>query len=1176
MKRILLLYLFFCGSNSFAQDVEPRLMSDSLYHFVNILSQRVVDTNSWIEVEPFMNGVFKAFNADGFSFVDAKGKIATKRKYHSLRSVNFNRAAFCVNGKWGFMDSQCNELIAPEFDFVYDFHTFHSTFVIKNNQWYLIDSLGGILTQLNIDYSYGFVDGQAKVIHGDSTAFINEQGRIIGQGFVKNTNLSMSNKNISTTGRGISSSSSFCPPNLDFERGDFTNWSGYVGTINPTPVLNPGFSTSLSEIAINGNPFGLDPFGGFSTQSSDASPFNARLGKVGTPHRGAEMLTYEFTIPASDRDYTFMYRYALVLEDPCSSGFCGHSFSQKPRFKVQLFDLTSGQQIYCASEDYTADPSSAIGFLHSPADFFTYYKPWTPVFINLGRYAGHPMKLQFTNLDCPFGAHFAYSYIDIDQCGYSGLTGVNSCTVPVSTTLNAPTGFSNYLWSTHSNFSDTIGTTQHVVLPPGQGLPNNSTVFVQLIPIKGPVCSDTLNLNIVPATVKAIFDDQAPQCLNNNSYTFTSFSQAFGGTIANNHWDFGNATTDGNIVTHQFDTAGTIPVKLTTTTNEGCLDDTTINIIVKPSPKLQISGLNVCSGTASWVTLSGANNYTWSPRTGLQFPPLNTNYDSAYFPSNNTSTYTVRGTDTSSKCFKDTTFQIIFYPKPIADYVLPQPQCLRGNSFNFSNSSSISGGNIISYLWKFGDDSTSLLPSPNHSYDTAGVYKVQLYVESDKNCKDTVLHNIIVNAHPSSNIRASNSLTFCYKDSVILSATVSAGSGVITKYEWYKDGNLLVGQGNTQLRVDTTGIYYLVLTNSNGCEDKSLLQPIIAHPLPKGNIETQIPNVDYICNSEHTTLIVRGSTATNYQWYFTDINHTQPATPISGANTPTYEATQPGYYSLELKTSTIPSCKSFAEDTVTLRLIKKPILDFSYPVYCAGRVIPFANHSDTSASGSVHWSWNFGDLSANSNLFEPQHLYPIGSDYSITLSATPLLCPSLDTSIVKVVTVEHPISGIRYPDINAVQNSNTPLKARTFASKYNWVPSVGLNDPLIYNPIFNYNHETDYTIKLETDAGCITYDKQLVRIFYTSDIQVPTAFSPNLDGHNDKLDVFLIGIKQLNFFRVFNRWGQLLFETNDLKNRWDGRFNGVKQPIETYVWVAEAIDLNNKKIIKRGQFILLK
>jgi hypothetical protein len=128
----------------------------------------------------------------------------------------------------------------------------------------------------------------------------------------------------------------------------------------------------------------------------------------------------------------------------------------------------------------------------------------------------------------------------------------------------------------------------------------------------------------------------------------------------------------------------------------------------------------------------------------------------------------------------------------------------------------------------------------------------------------------------------------------------------------------------------------------------------------------------------------------------------------------------------------------------------------------------------------------------------------------------------------------------------------------------------------ISNPVFNYDQETEYLIHLRTIAGCQTVDTQLVRVFALPDIQVPTAFTPNGDGHNDRLDVFTIGIEKLVFFRIFNRWGQLIYETTDPRKKWDGTFKTVKQPAETYVWIAEGIDKKGGIITRRGQFILIR
>ncbi len=1167
MKLYFSVILIFLTGTVCSQTIDIFKISDVEYRFINKSSGTFINNKVWNEISDINEGFYLGYDSLGLSYVKEDGNVLNDQKYKSGRFFNRNRAAVHNGNKWGFLNKSGSEIIPFEFDFVYDFKD-SVTFVVKNKQWSLIDTLGNLKSNLDIDYSWGFDNGIAKVRLKDSIAYMNTNGLLLSPGWTKNNASSFFNRNGSNN---RNNTCDFCPSNFDFEDGAFTNWVTSIGSLNNlSPDL--GVSTPRHEILTGGT----DPYGGFSTAPPPPSINNycVRLGEVDVPGRGSEQLEYTMTIPSCSNDYTFMYQYALVFQDP------GHPVSDQPRFKVQLIDVGSGQELSCASVDYTAGYGGASFFTQSSVGREVYYKSWTPVFINLGRYAGRTLTIRFTTLDCGWGGHWCYAYIDINKCGYSGISGLNSCNTPVTTSLNAPPGFSQYIWSVSSNFSNPIGTGQQIVLTGNQALPNGSNVFVQLIPQNGANCSDTIPITIQPSIVVASFQDQLPQCFNSNSYTFTSNSQSNGNPIIRDVWEYGNSGIDGidsgNTVTHHFNVIGnSVPVTLTSTTSDGCVDDTTINVAIIPSPQLIIDGNNVCSGSSTLMTLTGADTYTWSPRTGVVF--TSSIGDSAIFPSNNSTLYNVRAEDTTTQCYTDTTIQVKFFPNPIANFTPPSPVCFRGNNIQFQNNSTINGGNIVSYEWDLGDNTTSLQASLNHHYDSAGVYTVHLYAVSDSGCKDTATQLVIINAHPSSNILANGPLKFCYKDSVLLNALYQAGSGTITKFEWLQNGVIfLSGAAQSTIKIDATGNYSLVLENSNFCTDTSLIQPVIVHPLPTGSIVTDPPNTDFICKGSDLKLNVVLSTATGYQWYFKDTLPGATYQIIPGANAASYQATDPGNYTLALSTSTTPVCRDTAFGNIQLRLIQKPKPDFSYPYYCTNRIIPFVNNSVTSLSEDVTWAWDFGDLSPISNLYAPSHIYSVGTNYPITLTVTPVKCPNLDSSITKIIPVEDPIPGIRYPDVNSVKNNNTPLQARTFGSSYLWTPSMGLSSSSVDNPIFNYNREIDYSIKIETNAGCITYDSQLVRIFVIADIQVPKAFSPNGDSHNDNLDVFLIGIKHLNFFKVFNRWGQLVFETTDERKRWDGTVKGVKQPAESYVWIGEGEDLKGNKILKRGQFILVR
>jgi gliding motility-associated-like protein len=97
-----------------------------------------------------------------------------------------------------------------------------------------------------------------------------------------------------------------------------------------------------------------------------------------------------------------------------------------------------------------------------------------------------------------------------------------------------------------------------------------------------------------------------------------------------------------------------------------------------------------------------------------------------------------------------------------------------------------------------------------------------------------------------------------------------------------------------------------------------------------------------------------------------------------------------------------------------------------------------------------------------------------------------------------------------------------------------------------------------------------------VRIFKEKEIYVPKGFSPNGDGNNDKIFPRLVGVRTLTYFKVYNRWGQLLYQTSNINEGWDGTFRGTKQPIETYVWIAEGVDIDNNSIKRTGTFLLLR
>ncbi len=175
------------------------------------------------------------------------------------------------------------------------------------------------------------------------------------------------------------------------------------------------------------------------------------------------------------------------------------------------------------------------------------------------------------------------------------------------------------------------------------------------------------------------------------------------------------------------------------------------------------------------------------------------------------------------------------------------------------------------------------------------------------------------------------------------------------------------------------------------------------------------------------------------------------------------------------------------------------------------------------------------------------------------------------------IVITPQIPAIRYSDVTAFPNTPIQLSARNIGVNYLWTPGAGLSSTTISTPVFTYNQQTEYRITIVATGGCTITDTLLVKMTaMKADILVPKAWSPNGDGHNDKLFLYGVNLQVLRYFRVFNRWGQLVFETNTISHGWDGVFKGMPQAIDTYKWIVEGIS-NDGQIIKRsGNSVLLR
>jgi gliding motility-associated-like protein len=141
---------------------------------------------------------------------------------------------------------------------------------------------------------------------------------------------------------------------------------------------------------------------------------------------------------------------------------------------------------------------------------------------------------------------------------------------------------------------------------------------------------------------------------------------------------------------------------------------------------------------------------------------------------------------------------------------------------------------------------------------------------------------------------------------------------------------------------------------------------------------------------------------------------------------------------------------------------------------------------------------------------------------------------------------------------------------------YNWYPPEGLSNTGLPDPMVSWNQDITYTLRVSDVQGCEGYDSIHIKYYTGPDIYVPSAFSPNGDGQNDHFRFIPVGITEYNFFRIFNRWGQLIYSSTDFRTGWDGTIKGAPAPVDTYIWILEGKDFTGQTILRKGTVTLVK
>lgn len=197
-----------------------------------------------------------------------------------------------------------------------------------------------------------------------------------------------------------------------------------------------------------------------------------------------------------------------------------------------------------------------------------------------------------------------------------------------------------------------------------------------------------------------------------------------------------------------------------------------------------------------------------------------------------------------------------------------------------------------------------------------------------------------------------------------------------------------------------------------------------------------------------------------------------------------------------------------------------------------------------------------------------------------TLAVTDAIgCQSLVTDEVKVA-VKRTMKLSTFPfDTIAHPGDQFRLRAISPGISYSWSPATGLSSTVVPDPLVTVGiagDEIRYQVVGVDAEGCKAEGYVKIRVYKGPDIYVPTGFTPNGDGTNDRFTPFPVGIKSYSYFRVFNRWGQLLYSTTKMNEGWDGKLNGREQPSGTYIWMVEGLTKDNRLVTKKGTVILIR
>lgn len=469
-----------------------------------------------------------------------------------------------------------------------------------------------------------------------------------------------------------------------------------------------------------------------------------------------------------------------------------------------------------------------------------------------------------------------------------------------------------------------------------------------------------------------------------------------------------------------------------------------------------------------------------------------------------------------------------------------------GLTVNFENKSTRN----LTNFWDFGvagiTNDTSVQVSPSYLYQDTGIYKVTLIINKGQVCADTTSVLVYIRPILNAGFYHQNS---CAQQTILFFDTSSTVTNDISSWTW-TFGN---GAGSSIQNPTTTyannGTFpvTLAITTTRGCK-KNVTKNITIDPKPDAKSDNTRVCLNLPITLKNLSTISSGNIVQNL---WNNINIFEP----------TYTFNTSGTKNVTLEVVSDKGCR----DTTIVQIDVQDSLVASFQASalsaCSGVPIDFTN---TSVGSINNYIWDFGDGTTD-NSPDVSHTYNSGGTYPVKLTITNTLCGSTDVSKQLQIT-QTPF--VNLPD--EVKTCIGQLKSITvldsIGTKIIW--STGSTKPTIW--VDASISSASVTVERQ---GCFAKDS--VTITPKCEFYIPTAFSPNDDNINDVFNVIADNVISYQL-RIFNRWGQEIFTTDQFAKGWDGSFNGKPQPVDSYIYYIEGVLFGGEQFKKSGIFSLIK